>query len=190
MSQYYFLVASLPLLSYDNRDTTEPSEFLEMLGDHLGEREIDLVRQATIDAPGIGSSGHETIDRWNEFERGVRNALVRLRAQRRNADASESLRLDDGGGDATTPTEIGDAARDAFNHDSPLSGEDVLNRARWEFLDELEVGHFFDLERIIIYYLKLQLIARRRGFRRDEGERKFAEITEQIINDYYQEQDA
>ncbi|MFW5685010.1 MAG: DUF2764 family protein, partial [Spirochaetota bacterium] len=83
--------------------------------------------------------------------------------------------------------EIGEAAREAFSHDSPLSGEDALDRARWRFLDDLEAGHYFDLDRVVIYFLKLQLLARRRLFTRTRGEERYAGITERIMNDYYQE---
>ena len=105
-----------------------------------------------------------------------------------SADPNDFIRLDRGGNDNTDPIELAEAAREAYNHESPLSGEDILNRARWFHLDELEVGHFFDLDRVIIYYVKLQILARRRVFTRAaEGERQFAAINERIMNDYYQE---
>jgi len=106
---------------------------------------------------------------------------------RGSADPSDFIRLDRDGNDNTDPVELAEAAREAYNHESPLSGEDILNRARWSHLDELEVGHFFDLDRVIVYYLRLQILARRRIFTRSEGERLFAAINERIMNDYYQE---
>lgn len=188
MSQYYFLVASLPLLSYEEREAMEPAEFLTMLEDHLTEPDLALVRSATIDAPleATAPSG-TTAQRWIVFERGLRNLLVRMRAGTKNVDPEQYIRLDETDHDNTEPLEIGEAAREAFSQESPLSGEDTLNRARWTFLDDLEVGHYFDLDRIVIYYLRLQLLARRRLFTRKNGEERFAAINEQIMNDYYQE---
>lgn len=189
MSQYYFLVASLPLLTYENTDATEPSEFLEILVDHLPHEELDLVASATIDAPlDVARTGRTTVDRWQDFERGLRNALVALRAPGKSVEASTYLRLDEAGHDNAEPAEIAEGSREAFAHESPLSGEDQLNRVRWNFLDDLEVGHYFDLDRIIIYYLRLQLLARRRLFTRSNGEERFARINETIMNEYYQEQ--
>lgn len=189
MSQYYFLVASLPLLSYENRDATEPSEFLEVLADHLPQDELDLVSSATIDAPlDATRCGQPTVDRWREFERGLRNALVELRAPAKSVEAARYRRVDEAGHANTEPAEIAEGSREAMAHESPLSGEDQLNRVRWHFLDDLEVGHFFDLDRIVIYYLRLQLLARRRLFTRANGEERFARINETIMNEYYQEQ--
>lgn len=206
MSNYYFLVASLPLLTYEEREAQEPSEFLTMLEDHLTTADLAAVAAARIDAPLTEESWSEdavapdvpgsayarpsnpVIAGWEAFERGLRNALVHLRSSAGHADPQEYIRLDAAGHEDSDRLEIDEAAREAFNHDSPLSGEDVLNRARWSFLDDLEVGHYFDLERVIIYYLKLQILARRRLFTRAEGEERFRQIQETIMNDYYQEQ--
>lgn len=189
MSQYYFLVASLPVLSYEEKDASEPSAFIELLQDHLAPADLATVSAASIDAPlDPVTTGQPTLDRWRSFERGVRNALVRLRAPGRSTEATTHLRLDAAGDDHADAVEIGDAARESFGQESPLSGEDQLSRARWAHLDELEVGHFFDLDRVIIYYLKLQILARRRLFNRSDGEERFAHINESIMNEYYQEQ--
>lgn len=206
MSQYYYLVASLPLLAYEDREAADPAEFLETLEDHLSEAELDEVRRARIDAPLAEESwsseaiaadvlgaaysvpARPILAAWEAFERGVRNALVRLRTATRGGDPAQFIRLDAAGHEDSDAVEIADAAREAFNHDSPLSGEDILNRARWSRLDDLEAGHYFDLDRIIVYYLKLQILARRRLFAHDRGEEAFTRITDTIINDYYQEQ--
>ncbi len=188
MSQYYFLVASLPLLSYEQRDATEPQEFLALLAEHLSASDLALVRNATIDPPeGTCASASPVIRAWTGFERGLRNGLVRLRAARLSTEPGHYLRPDENGDYGDTSAEIGEAAREAMAHDSPLSAEDTLNRARWLFLDQLQVGHYFDLEHIAVYYLRLQIHARRRRFDHDQGQARFARISDQIMNDYYQE---
>ncbi len=193
MSQYYFLVASLPLLSYEDRDAAEPAEFLETIGGHLTDADLRIVARATIEPPPADESsadhtrGNETLRAWTEYERGLRNALVRLRAGKRLVDPARFVRTGPSGSEGSDSVEIGEAVRDAWTQESPLSAEDALNRARWSFLDELEVGHFFDLDLIIVYFLKLQILARRRAYDRKEGEAQFVEITRRIMNDYYQE---
>ena len=37
-------------------------------------------------------------------------------------------------------------AAHAFKQESPMDAEDALNRGRWQFLENLKVGHFFDLD--------------------------------------------
>ncbi|MBU8912509.1 MAG: DUF2764 domain-containing protein [Spirochaetales bacterium] len=188
MNQYYFLVASLPFLSRDSDRASPPEEFLASAREHLTPRDYTAVCSARIDAPVELEPGPPVVTKWQRFERGLRNELVKVRAARLGADPAEHIRTDEAGSDDTDQTGLTDTAREAFGEESPLSGEDVLGRARWEFLTELEVGHFFDVDRLVVYYLKLQLLARKRLFNRDDGERAFKAATDRIMNDYYQEQ--
>lgn len=188
MSQYYFLVASLPGLSYEDDHSFEPEQFLEMAGEHLSHGDLEQLRRARIDAPVELENAPEVVVNWQRFERGLRNELARLRAARRGTDPGEYVRRDAEGRDDTNRSGLAEAAREAYGEESPLSGEAALNRLRWACLDELEVGHFFDLDRLVVYYLKLQILARKRMFSRDKGEGVFSAATETIMNEYYQEQ--
>jgi len=188
VSQYYFLVASLPFLSYDGDHAAAPKEFLASAREQLTPHDYAVVTSARIDAPVELQPGPAVVTGWQRFERGLRNELVKVRAAKLGTDAAAHIRTDEAGRDDTDRTGLADIAREAFGEESPLSGENVLGRARWEFLNELEVGHFFDLDLLVIYYLKLQIVARRRQFNRDDGERIFRAATEKIVNDYYQEQ--
>lgn len=188
MSQYYFLSASLPYLTYDEEHARTPEEFLTEARDHLTATDLQMLSRASIDAPVELQTAPQVISEWQRFERGLRNELVRIRAAARSADPERYVRRDEGGADETDHSGVPEIAREAFGEESPLSGEDVLARARWRFLDELEVGHYFDLDKLIVYYLKLQLIARRRQFTTEAGREAFTAATEKIMNEYYQEQ--
>lgn len=159
-----------------------------MASSHLSEKDLEALRRARIDAPVELEEDPPCVVSWQRFERGLRNELVRLRAAKKGRDPADYVRRDEAGNDDSDRMGIAEAAREAYGEESPLSGEAALNRLRWAFLDELEVGHFFDLDRLIVYYLKLQILARKRMFSRDEGERVFTATMEKIMNDYYQEQ--
>ena len=186
MSRYYYFVASLPTLRYEDRDAMSPDAFIEWASEHVDADEIAQLRLATIDAPEADHDGaNPALASWLDFERGVRNALARVRAQRAGKEVARYVRLDRSGEGNATPYE--NLARDAFSAESPLTGEDLINRARFAFAEDLEVNHFFDLDVVIAHYIKLQVIARRKSFSRREGEERFASINEQITNEYYQE---
>jgi len=53
---------------------------------------------------------------------------------------------------------------------NPLEIEKRLMRAQWDFLEEQEIGHFFDLDFLIIYYLKLQILERMFSFNKEKGQ--------------------
>ncbi len=186
MGQHYFLVASLPTLHYDMRDPMEPTQFLELCETQLSAEELERVRSATIDAPGSESSWG-IVENWHRFERGLRNALVKQRAPQRGVEAATYIRRDERGDDNSNENGVLELARSAAAHETPLGAEDELNHARWAYLEDLEAGYFFELERLIIYYIKLQIVARHGQFRRKHGEQQFHAIIETIMGDYYSE---
>lgn len=189
MGNHYYFVASLPLLSYEGRATFEPAQFLTDAARHLTPAELDAVAHAGISAPASVSTGSRSGDAFARFERGLRNALVRLRAAGLAQDPDQAIRVDQAGNDETDALGISELARQAYVEESALAAEDILNRARWAFLDGLEPGHFFDTDLLVIYYLRLQILARRALFHRDTGEAKYNETIRKITNDYYQEHD-
>jgi hypothetical protein len=159
-----------------------------MAKSNLSHADMHALQAARIDAPVELEDGPEVVVRWQRFERGLRNELVKIRAAQKAVDPADYIRRDDAGNDDTDRIGLTEAAREAYGEESPLSGEYALNRLRWAYLDELEVGHYFDLDRVIIYYLRLQILARKRMFNRDDGERVFTAAMDKIMNDYYQEQ--
>jgi hypothetical protein len=187
VSQYYFLVASLPSLSFDIMHAPEPEDFLESVREHTSASVYEAVKSARIDAPIDLVERPVLVNRWQRFERALRNALVKVRASSAAIDAAAYVRTDAAGGDETDQSGVSDIAKDAFAEESPLSTENVLGKARWRFLDDLETGHYFDADRLIVYYLKLQLLARRRQLNREDGERLYKEATDKIMTDYYEE---
>lgn len=188
MAQYYFLVASLPFLSYENPDAVPPEVFLKTAAEHLTGTDYEILESAQLEPADGPGTDLPTLVQWNRFERGLRNELVRVRAAGLGVDPEQYVRPDMAGRQWTDESGVATVAREAVGEESPLSGEDVLGRARWARLDDLETGHFFDIDRLVIYSLKLQLLARKRLFDREGGEKAFRAATEKIMNDYYQEQ--
>jgi Protein of unknown function (DUF2764). len=45
-------------------------------------------------------------------------------------------------------------------HPSPREGERILDEARWRFLEELAIGHYFDRDVLITYALRLKILER------------------------------
>ena len=70
-------------------------------------------------------------------------------------------------------------AEQAFNADSPLMAEEILNKARWRYLDELEFGHYFDIEILVIFFIKLQILERISSFDAEVGSERLNAIVSQ-----------
>lgn len=192
MSQYFYLVATLPLLSFDQEHIPSSQEFLALCRSHLESEDFALLSRALLKPSGDTTAlsldyepildGERVVQAWLTWESRLRDELVRLRAQRLGMDASGYL------SDAAYVTGVYEAAREAIGSASPLDGEELLDRARWSYLDELESGHFFDIARLIVYFLRLQLLERRALFDRERGKKRFGELYAAVMPESFADQ--
>ena len=112
---------------------------------------------------------------FRSFDRALRNALVQARSD--NAErVNKSVRR----GDVGYAARAEEAVREAVNSD-PLEAERYLDKVRFDFLSDLEVGHYFDFENIVIYCLKLQIIARRAARTDETGREVFEHSYEAVL---------
>lgn len=175
MAQYYFTVAALPMLAFDDEPYFSTEDVVELCASELSGVDLGFVSEAAgyfahTDPHAIYSG---VLGQFHLWERGVRDASARLRAQRLGWEA-EDRGLD-------TDPEAERIARDMINQESPLDAEMVLQRARWQELEWLEVGHYFDIGRIVIYLLKLSVIERNRQIDTDRGAERFNEIYSHMV---------
>lgn len=59
---------------------------------------------------------------------------------------------------------------------SPLLMEKKFEEERWNFLEDREIGRHFDLETLVIYFLKLQILERLASFDTEKGKVLFESI--------------
>jgi len=135
--------------------------------------EYELLLRARLVPDPTDLSGNRLLRRWYEFETGLRNELARQRAAQLNRDEYAYLRTTEEGEDLTGKVGLPEMAREALSQETPLKAELVLLRHRWDVLEDLELGHYFDIERLIVYYLKLQILWRKRRFNREDGTNVF-----------------
>jgi hypothetical protein len=96
-----------------------------------------------------------SLKEWVNFEVALRNELVRARASRKKIDPSKFLRLPD-----SPQAWISHIAMLAYRCTSILEAERILDQARWNFLEDLSQGHYFDFDYLLIYGLKLKILER------------------------------
>lgn len=176
---YYYTVSSLPYLQLEGEVHVTVDEFLEMCAVELSAGDIALVRSVKlIPEPSDlvhGSDTPRAARAYYEAEAALRNELARLRAGRLGWEAEDYIRTGGEGEDFTSDVHVAERARETFQSESPLEAELLMNRARWAILDELEIGHYFDLDRLVIYYLKLLIMDRRIRMNAADGAEGFAE---------------
>lgn len=177
MSQYYYLVSTLSLLSYDSEHMASTEYFLEQCEKWLTAGDYLILKDAGISEFDFHKAGCALLDKWQVWEVNLRNELVKLRAQKKGLEVDAYLV------EVTEVLGTADIAREAAAQESPLTAEELLNRARWSFLDDLEVGRFFTIEKLIIYYLRLQILERKRLFNREAGSERYKSIYQHITKE-------
>jgi hypothetical protein len=161
------------MLSFESDQFPTTEEFLDLCSRRVSDREYALLVRARLLPDPEDLPRNKLLRTWYELETGLRNELARQRAAQLNRDEHSYVRTTAGGDDLSGTVGISEVAREALSQETPLKAEMVLLRHRWSILDDLEVGHFFDIERLIIYYLKLQILWRKQQFNREDGTNVF-----------------
>ena len=181
MAQYYYTVASLPTVLLDQDPPITSEYFLDTCRYTISEKDYQILQSARLLPEEV--TGHPALEQWNAWETALRNELAKLRAANTGMDAEPYLR-EGGNGSGSFET-----AREAAGAANPAAGEDVLDMARWRYLDDMGTGHIFDMTALIIYYLKLQIAERRVVRTPEAGKVNYQEIYDRITAKIHQSHD-
>jgi hypothetical protein len=154
-SSYPYLISSLPMLHFGAKPPFSFEAFLETCKGLIPDKDFDMVSLCANEDLWEHIVSQETLRGWIVFETGLRNELVKIRSSRRKLDPAKYLRPD--GSDDTTLYHI---AMNSHRILSLVESEKYLDQARWHRLEELCFGHYFDLDTLIVYALKLQILWR------------------------------
>ena len=155
MANFYpYLISSLPMLHFEGHIPFSFEKFLNICQEFISEKDMEVLRKLQTDD--LFKQKIDIIKKFSDFEILLRNELVRLRAARKNILSEKYLRTIDQFSDAT----IHHLGLAAVRHHSAVDAEKILDQARWGFLDTLLFGHYFDLEALIVYGLKLLILER------------------------------
>ncbi len=166
------------MLIYESKTTPISIEdFVTVIQSSFAENDQDKVFAIQLNQP-LQSTELSTLGQsyWTR-EKNLRNELVRLRAAAHQKDAKNYLV------DPEIDPYILDVANSAFKAESPYDAEMVLNEWRWNFLSELEAGHFYDVDFFVAYYIKLQILNRKNSFSNEKGNNEFKQIYQSVIAD-------
>ena len=157
MPAYYtYLISSLPSLSFSGKLPFSSEDFIIRCKNLIPEKEFEILRsvcQQEIDF--LDRPLSNSLEQWVSFELALRNELVRARAGRKKVDPLKFLRLPD-----SPQAEISHLALTAYRSTAILEAEKILDQGRWNFLETLSLGHYFDFDFLLIYGLKLKILER------------------------------
>lgn len=157
MPAYYtYLISSLPALSFSNKLPFSLEELFIKCKGLIPESELQLLHSiCDQDTYTLNTASVGTLERWINFEVALRNELVRARAVRKKIDSLKFIRFPD-----FPEAQISHVALAAYRSTSILEAEKILDQERWNFLESLSFGHYFDFDYLLIYALKLKILER------------------------------
>ena len=188
MGSYYYLMAQLPFLIYEQKPPMTSGAFKDLALSILTEEDAVFMDQLAIDpAPDTAadvsayaqkapSTGCGFIDEWREWERSFRLNLAKHRAVKTKRESTGALEP------PPYPQDAAAAAVRAVNgENSPLEGEIIIDKARWNAIDALAGIDYFDRNNVYAYFLKLVLLERRHLFNVDNGMNEYKSLYAEII---------
>ena len=161
-NKYYYLVASLPYLEFDKPPLITKEQFLSESGKWLTRSDYRKLSGIDIHDPYKQAGDPAVISKWKSFDRELREELAEIRKEFRKSDSR------------------GETAsfKDVFGQANPLFMEKKLERKKWDFLEGIEADYHFDINELVIYFLKLQILERLASFDKEKGKEKFEILCE------------
>ena len=176
MASYYYLVATLPLLRYDGVSPFDLDSFLEQCKSQVSDRDYQTIESALTGRP----SSHPFLQKWQQFASMVQRELNDQRSKKLGLAAPKYRN------EGEKEFRIGEAVRQAISNENALDAELSLLELKWKYLEEAVALHYFDVEALLAYAVKLQLLERKSLFTKEEGnaefKRLFSNLQSEIAN--------
>jgi hypothetical protein len=149
---------------------------LDLVGLDPEPRSSEAVEQGPSYSVPPRSCGSVFIDGWREWERTLRLNLAKQRAaktKRENATLAEIP--------GSPPDAVLVAGRAIAAAESPLDGEMLIDRARWNAIEVLQGMDYFSVNTVLAYLLKLILLERRASFQTETGFAEYKSLYASIM---------
>ena len=157
LNKYYYLVSSLPYLKFGQENFISKETFLLECKKWLSVKDIKVLSKVSLEDFSVMSDDVSVLQEWKKFDLALRTEL---------ASARNSIKHN-------RNEKPGPLAKSVLEEATPFLMEQALARIRWERLDAMEAGNFFDLNFLMLYFLKLQIIERLKLFDKGRGEKVF-----------------
>ncbi len=158
MDKYYYLISQCPLLNLDSKGHISGEFFLEQAAKWLNLKDFNILKKVNIDDIYIRDNDSGIIKEYKSFEYSLRDSIVKFRE-----GSSESI--------------VDEVLKDILADIDPLKIELGIFHLRWSFIDGIESCHNFDLERVVLYFYRLQILDKIAQFNKERGEKLFNEIS-------------
>lgn len=162
MDKHYYFVSQLPTLFFDGEAGIALEAFQAEGEKWLSDREQNILSRVSIEDADAAEGDPGALLDYKEFEFALRTELALWRKTRGTDQEYRPSRF---------PVSI---VRDS----TPLEAERELLKLRWNYIENEAPAHHYDLEFLIFYCLKLQILRRLFTFNKEEGLKTFQNLCE------------
>lgn len=167
-TSYYYFAASLPILQFGMKPPFACMDFLEHCQRLLSEEDFFNALRAIREYGGTMAATNKLLRECERFTHNLCNEIAWLRASKAHKNPLDYIR-----GEKAVEPSIVDVLTQASKIEDPLEAEIFIDQARWQLLDDFVLGHYFDLEFIIVYGLKLKILERHQEIASSKGKETF-----------------
>jgi len=172
---YYYFIAQLPSLVYEQKPPMSSNHFKDLAADLLEDGDLKVIEHLSFDQIfSENKSNCAFVNNWKDWERALKLNLAKDRALK----LKREIPVTD---IPFFPQEAAITASKAVDEKSPLDGEVLLDKARWNAIDSIVGGDYFSVNNVYAYYLKLLLLERRQSFNAEKGFAEYKTLYASIL---------
>jgi len=171
---YYYFIAQLPYLIYEQKPPMSSKHFKALASDLLEDGDMKIMEYLSFDQVFSANNTCDFVNNWKNWERALRLNLAKERALK----LKREVQITD---IPFFPQEAAITAVKAVDEKSPLDGEILLDKARWNAIDTIAGGDYFSVNNVYAYYLKLLLLERRQAFNTEKGFAEYKTLYASIL---------
>jgi len=144
------------MLNFGMSPPFSAEQFLNMCVGLIPQQDIDILKEScNIGTAGFYDGPSPVLKKWCSFNIALNNEIVKIIAARRHISPEKYLR-----NDGYSSFDVAHIAISSHRSPSLIEGERAIDQARWDYLEELSFGHYFDLGCLLIYLQKLLILER------------------------------
>ncbi|MBU1084223.1 MAG: DUF2764 family protein [Candidatus Omnitrophota bacterium] len=159
MAKYYYLKSTLPYLRFGKAPAVKVRSFLEECAKWMNSADMEAILGATLGDNDLREKEQKASLDWKKFDIALRREIADIRKDKRAEQGTKR-------------------AKYIIGQETPLDAEIAFEKNRWDHLEDREALYEFDINDLIIYFLKLQIAERLASFDKDEGEGVFYKLCE------------
>jgi len=161
-SKYYYLLSSLPYLIFEIKKQISSENFLSESEKWLSKKDMNTLKNVYLNNTTLKPEDPDILKEWKKFNTTLREEIMTMRTAQKTH----------------TKEILTENLKNIYEEKNPLLMEKRFEKTRWDFIEQKEFSYNFDINSLVLYFLKLQILERLLVFNKTEGTKIFDELSE------------